>query len=136
MKLRLGFVTNSSSTNYTLVWRGKPGDLPALIENWKSYLQELYNKAYVLEDLRDDEDEDSVPTLDEILTDMVDKFSFQSWNSKEADAPIYLEDFDISISSIYGQDNSVDQVFNHGWITKAFTANIHCKDIQGTYIPE
>ena len=32
MKLRLGFVTNSSSTNYVLIWKGEPEDIYKLIK--------------------------------------------------------------------------------------------------------
>jgi hypothetical protein len=36
MKLRLGFVTNSSSTNFVIAWKGKKEDLKTILESHRS----------------------------------------------------------------------------------------------------
>ena len=125
MKLRLGFVTNSSSTNHTMIWKGKPETIKEIFKAHMEELKKQYGK--IAEEYIEDEEDEEVETFEEVLDIIVNLIDKQV---------MYIEKLDISLVSIYGRDEYITDYFDGVYLAEAMFSNINLPKVETVYIPE
>ena len=121
MKLRLGFVTNSSSTNYVIMWRGDVETLKEFaLANKDEIIENMIHEEY-LDDILDniDEEFDFEAELDFLCKEMVKEISkWKEENMSMISYTTYDGDFWCSqeISAIFNAICNINEnVYFHCW---------------------